>query len=407
MLKQFAQSIQEKLNAFERFTVDVVYDRREGRAVDAYAAFLFVLSLLFGTIVKIRLLLYKNRLRYDHHLGCQVIVVGNLTVGGTGKTPVVEKFARTLRDRGRKVAILSRGYKSKKEGLLKKWWRQISHGEPEPPVTVSDGKTILVGPQQAGDEPFMLAKNLPGVVVVVDKDRVKAGNFAIQKHGADILILDDGFQYLRLKGTTNVLLIDRNNPFGNGNMLPRGILREPIHHIRRAKYVFLTKCDGGDISELRARVLRHKPGVDIVECAHTPQYLQRVGTSGRMELLELHGRKVGAFSGIAMPESFEALLRKYGAEIRYNQRFLDHHWFGEFELERLFNGAKAAGVDCVITTEKDAVRLAPDYEPPLPLYYLRLEISMLAGADDFEAAVDKLCPPKQRIKGTRGPFFEA
>ncbi|RME72090.1 MAG: tetraacyldisaccharide 4'-kinase, partial [Verrucomicrobia bacterium] len=315
-----------------------------------------------------------------------------------GKTPVVEKFARSLAERGRRVAILSRGYKSRKEPAWKRWWRTIvTGGEPPPPKIVSDGKRVLLDSETAGDEPYMLARNLPGVIVLVDPNRVKAGFYAIKHFGCDTLVLDDGFQYLPLKGRLNLLLIDKSNPFGNGQLLPRGILREPIKHISRASYVFLTKSDGTPDPELEALIQRHNPGVDIIECTHRPQYLALVGgtEADRKPLEFLRGARIGAFSGIATPESFEAFLRKFGANLLYTRRFMDHHRFTDEELQRIGRQARDAGLDYLVTTEKDAVRIPEGMRFPIPLYYLRLEIDILAGVADFEEAVSRICFPKQ------------
>jgi tetraacyldisaccharide 4'-kinase len=328
-----------------------------------------------------------------------VVVVGNLTVGGTGKTPVVEKFARALRDRGRHVAILSRGYKSKKPPLWKKWWYWISHTEEPPPRVVSDGRSIFLDSEQAGDEPYMLARNLPGVVVLVDKNRVKAGTYAIKRFGCDTLVLDDGMQYLPLKGRLNLLLVDKTNPFGNGYLLPRGVLREPIKHLKRASYVFLTKSNGAHDHELEALIQKHNPGVDVIECAHRPQFLRRLGVPdgapGAREPLEyLRGRRVAAFSGIATPESFEHFLRELGANLIYTKRFLDHYRFTQEDLNLVFAQAQQAGLEFLVTTEKDSVRLTGDLHFPLPLYYLRLEIDIIRGAADFQEAVSRICFPE-------------
>jgi tetraacyldisaccharide 4'-kinase len=239
----------------------------------------------------------------------------------------------------------------------------------------------------------MLARNLPGVVVLVDKDRVKAGAYAIARFGCDTLILDDGFQYLPLKGRLNLLLVDKTNPFGNGFLLPRGILREPIKHLQRASYVFLTKSKGVRDEELEAMIRRFNPAAEIIECAHKPRYLQLLGDGERLPLSALAGRKIGAFSGIAAPESFEAFLRDTGAKLGYTRRFLDHYRFTAEDLTEVFAEAQAAGVTMMITTEKDAVRLAATEKFPLPVYYLRLEIEILRGAADFQEAVGKICFP--------------
>jgi tetraacyldisaccharide 4'-kinase len=388
--------LKRSLYAFEQFAVDVVFDRRQGKRAAAMSAVLIVLSRVFSVCVQLRLWLYRHRILQDHYLGCLVVVVGNLTVGGTGKTPVVEKFARSLAERGRKVAILSRGYKSRKEPFWRRWWRTIVTGlEAPPPRVVSDGRRVLLDSDVAGDEPYMLARNLPGVIVLVDPNRVKAGSYAIKKFGCDTLVLDDGFQYLSLKGRLNLLLIDSTNPFGNGRLLPRGILREPIKHLRRASYVFLTKSNGQRDDALESLIERHKPGVDIIECAHRPKYLQLIGGNGeRRELGALRGARVGAFSGIAVPESFEGFLRDYGANLIYTRRFLDHHRFSAEELDHIIARAVETRLDFLVTTEKDAVRIEADRTFPLPVFYLRLEIEILSGVTDFEEAVSRICFPE-------------
>src|SRR5580658_6349959 len=361
-----------KFQAFELYTLDVVLGRRADGIAAAYGAFLHMLSWIFNGMVQLRLWLYHHRIFQDQPLGCLVVVVGNLTVGGTGKTPVVEKLARALNERGRKVAILSRGYKSKAPPLWKKWWYWLSHTEEPPPRVVSDGNRVLLDSEQSGDEPYMLARNLPGVVVLVDKNRVKAGAYAIKRFGCDTLVLDDGFQYLRLKGRLNLLLVDKTNPFGNGHLLPRGILREPVKHLKRANYIFLTKSNGLRDADLEALIERHKPGADTIECVHRPQYLQRLdavpGTPGAREPLEwLKGRRVFAFSGIATPESFEKFLRDLGALIVGRERFLDHYRYRPEDLSELFAAAAKQRAECLVTTEKDAVRIDNMGTPPIPI----------------------------------------
>lgn len=392
--------LKKKSNALEVYTIDVILGRRADTGAAIYGAFLQLLSYLFSGIAQLRFWLYRHRILHDQPLGCLVVVVGNLTVGGTGKTPVVEKFARALQERGRKVAILSRGYKSKVPPVWKKWWWALTHAAEPPPRIVSDGKQVLLDSEQAGDEPYMLARNLPGVIVLVDKNRVKSGAYAIRKFGCDTLVLDDGFQYLPLKGQLNLLLVDKTNPFGNGHLLPRGILREPIKHLRRASYVFLTKSNGERDAELEATIQKFNPGVDIIECAHQPQYLQRFGGDARQPLSFLKGQRVLAFCGIATPESFEKFLRDLGAVIVARERYLDHYRYAEEDFVELSALAQKEGAECLVTTEKDAVRIPHDRAWDVPLYYLRLEIDILRGASDFDEAVGRICFPQN---GSRPP----
>lgn len=395
-LKDIKHKLTHATENFVHMTADVIYDRREGFFTSIYAAFLYALSWVFEAIVRLRYSLYRNRILRDAPLGCLVVVVGNLTVGGTGKTPIVEKFARSLSERGRKVAILSRGYKSKSDGALKKFIRWMTHGEAPKPKVVSDGKNILLNSEFAGDEPYMLARNLPNVIVIVDKNRVRAGHYAITEFGADTLILDDGFQYLPLRGQLQLLLVDKTNPFGNHRLLPRGILREPISHLKRASYIFLTKSDGIEDPELEHLIRKYNPTAEIIECAHRPESLVDFRSMRRNELSILKGAKVACFSAIAAPDSFENFLEELGGEIVYKKRFLDHHRFDDYELDKFFSRAKSAGAQFVVTTEKDAVRIRSDYPAALPFYYTKLEIEILEGVDDFESAVEKICFPKRR-----------
>lgn len=392
----------EKLDNLEQFATDVIADRRNTKKLVLFKLFLQGLSYVFSGITQLRYLLYKNRFLKSRSLGCLVVVVGNLTVGGTGKTPIVEKFARNLQARGRKVAILSRGYKSKPDQFYKRFWRWITHSEPTAPKVVSNGKDIILDSEVAGDEPYMLAKNLPGVVVVVDKDRVKAGRYAIEKFGCDTLILDDGFQYLRLKGRLNLLLVDKTNPFGNKHLLPRGILREPIKHLRRASYVFLTKSNGQPDPSIETTIRKYHPTVEIIECAHQPLYLNAINNGGaKIPLSVLKGARVIAFSGIAVPESFEDILKENGAQLIETHRFVDHHRFTVDEVYKLFTHAKENQVDMIITTEKDAVRIPENLMSPIPMYYLRLEIDILKGAEDFEKALSDICFPVHQVRQPR------
>ena len=221
-------SMPKRLDELEQYAIEVILDKRRGFRAALLRIVLGLLSFLYLAIVQLRLFLYRKRILKERQIGCLVISIGNLTVGGTGKTPVVEKFARALQTGGRRVAILSRGYKSVDRRQQKSWWqRLLSQSLAIPPRVVSDGKSVLLDSATSGDEPYMLATNLSGVAVVVDKDRVKAGLHALRKLDVDTLLLDDGLQYLHLKHRLDIVLVDRQAPFGNEHLLPRGTLREP------------------------------------------------------------------------------------------------------------------------------------------------------------------------------------
>jgi tetraacyldisaccharide 4'-kinase len=322
----------------------------------------------------------------------QVIAIGNLTVGGTGKTPVVEKFARELRDQGRNVAILSRGYRSRPTPLHERLLNKVLLREDTtPPRVVSDGRSLLLDSESAGDEPYMLASNLKDVVVLVDKDRVKAGRYAIEKFGCDTLLLDDGFQYWKLRGRRqDIVLVDCQQPFGNERLLPRGTLREPPSHLARASTIFITKSDG-KTAELRQRIAELNPTAGIIECVHHPLYLEDVFTGQRSELSLIKGRKVASLSGIAQPESFEHNLINSGSELVYSKRFADHHRFTQQEVLNAINRSKKRQAEMIITTQKDAVRFPKIDRRDLPILFMRVEIKIVAGADDFQDCVRKIC----------------
>jgi len=380
------------IEALETFVLQVIFEERHDWKANLTRALLFGSSKIFQVAVKIRRWLYNWRILRDTTLGVQVIAIGNLTVGGTGKTPVVEKFARELRDAGRNVAILSRGYRSKPAPFHQRLLNKILLREDQtPPRVVSDGKSLLLDSEMAGDEPYMLASNLKDVVVLVDKDRVKSGRYAIQKFGCDTLLLDDGFQYWDLRGRRHdVVLIDRQQPFGNEHLLPRGTLREPPSHLARAHTIFITKSDG-KTAELRERIARLNSTAAVIECIHQPLYFEDVFTGERKGLDLLTGKKVASLSGIAQPESFEQSLVKLGGELVYSKRFADHHRFTQQEILNAINRAKKRQAEIIVTTQKDAVRFPKIDRRDVPFYFMRVEIKIVAGANDFQDCVRKIC----------------
>lgn len=377
---------------FETFVLEVIFERRQGKRAAVARALLFALSKVFGLAVKIRHFLYNVRILRDTTLGVQVIAIGNVTVGGTGKTPVVEKFARELQQQGRTVAILSRGYRSKPPPLSKRLVNKLLFREDStPPRVVSDGKSLLLDSETAGDEPYMLASNLKDVVVLVDKDRVKSGRYAIEKFGCDTLLLDDGFQYWKLRGRRrDIVLIDCQQPFGNEHLLPRGTLREPPSHLARAGTIFITKSDG-NAEQLRKQIAQFSPKAGIIECVHHPLYLEDVFTAERMNLDFLKGKKVASLSGIAQPQSFERSLVELGAELVYTKQFADHHRFSQQEILNTINRSKKRQAEAIITTQKDAVRFPKVDRRDLPIYFMRVEIKILSGAKDFQDCVRQIC----------------
>ncbi len=248
----------------------------------------------------------------------------------------------------------------------------------------------------AGDEPHMLARNLLPAVVLVDKNRVTSCSYAIRNFGSDIIILDDGFQYLRLRPSYNICLVDSTNPFDNHHVLPRGLLREPIKNIKRANLIFLTKASQRrNLSHLKRFIRRHNRDAKIIECAHRPLRLTNIYTNEHLPLEHLQGKKVASLSGIAVPTGFENSLGKLGADLIYKERFADHHRFRDQEIRDCFDASVASGAEMIITTEKDAVRIPDLGDRRIPIYYLKIEIGIFHGSEYFDEFIAKvLIEPK-------------
>jgi tetraacyldisaccharide 4'-kinase len=399
--------LKDQLDELEQWAIAVILHNKPGLKESFARCVMHGLSWIYKGLVRLRIKLYRERFIHDHHLGVPVISIGNLTVGGTGKTPVCELLARALQKHGRRVAILSRGYKSKRQKRVRIWTKLLAQvrGEPlpqNPPRVVSDGERVLLDSHIAGDEPFMLASNLPGVAVVVDKDRVKAGIHALKELGADILILDDGLQYLRLKHRLDMVLVDRTSPWGNGHLLPRGTLREPPRHLKRASYIFLTKCDGGNNTDIIAEIRKYNRVAEIIECRHRPTHLEDIYTREKFPLESIYGAHVGAVSGIAVPEGFENGLRKLGAKVDVIKRFADHHRFSAKDMREFIARCEKRDVSMIVTTEKDFVRFPNIPKPDVPIVFLRVEIELVSGKAIFDRMIRILCDPREVPKPVYG-----
>ncbi len=387
--------MKELIEELERWGADVIFGRAKGFRAALMRFAMRAVSGIFRIIVQIRLRRYRKGWKPQAYLGTQVIAIGNITVGGTGKTPVVELLARSLRDRGRSVAILSRGYKSKKLDRPQKWHDSNGHAIPgeRMPKVVSTGSALLLDSKFAGDEPFMLAKNLDAVAVVVDKNRVKGGLFAVGQLGADTLLLDDGMQYLDLAHSIDIVLIDSGSPFGTEALLPRGTLREPPKNLRRASYIMITKCNGSSNEALVARIRKYNRTAEIIECAHGPIYLEDVFTRVRQPLEFLKDKWVGAISAIATPEAFESSLEKLGARVEIKRRFSDHYRFSRREVEHFMQRCVERDMELIVTTEKDAVRFPRPQSIDVPVVFLRIEVEILKGQEIWDDLIARICHP--------------
>ena len=293
------------------------------------------------------LAVYSTGLRKRHRLNVPVISVGNLTFGGTGKTPAVQTICRMLLDEGKKVAILSRGHGGSARGT----------------VVVSDGCSITSDSRESGDEPMLLAMTLPQVPVVVGKDRRKSAQLACERSDPDVIVLDDGLQYWQLHRDLDVVVLDAARPFGSGFVMPAGDLREPIGGLRRAGVVLLANArslDESQYARLLKRVSQLAPHAQIFRCAREPVCFKKASDSQILPLEWIKGRKVIAFSGIARPASFADMLTSLGASVEANLAFPDHHAYTDSDIELIDGERKSRGAEATVTTEKDLARLGPD-----------------------------------------------
>lgn len=379
------------MDEFSEWATEVVFGRAHGFRAWLMRCALRFASFFFYLLVKIRLFLFRRRIKTVHYLGTFVVSVGNITAGGTGKTPVVERLARTLAARGRHCAILTRGYKSEPLDEPQLW--KDAQGNPirNLPKIASDGKTRYLSPLYAGDEPYMLARNLDGVAVLVDKDRVKSGIFAIEQLGCNTLILDDGMQHLKLKHEIDIVLVDCGFPFGTGSLLPRGTMREPRSSLARASYIILTKSGGKPQGELISTIRRYNKVADIIVTNHAPAHLENIFTGEKKPLSFLKGKYVACMSGIARPESFESLVEGLGAHVEIRRRYPDHYWFEQDDLEAFVERCADRAMDAIVTTEKDAVRFLKPGEMDVPIYFLRIQIEIEQGQENWDRMIDRIC----------------
>jgi tetraacyldisaccharide 4'-kinase len=324
-------------------------------------------AVVYQTAASLRNRAYSMGYYKQYHAAAPVISVGNLNCGGTGKTPITIDLARRVIQSGKKVAILSRGYKRKSS---------------EPVVIVSDGNGQLATAYDAGDEPYMMARAVPGAVVLVGKDRRATAELAVTHYQCEVIILDDGFQHLKVARNEDVVLLDYyDDPFID-YMLPQGRLREPVSSLSRATWVVLTKVpaepDPAVIGRFKTLVRKHAPGAKLTSCMFVPTALSDPGNPNEPgDLGSLSGAKVAAFCGIAKPASVFNLLQSLGANIVSKRSFPDHHWYNPADLKALRTDATTSGAEIIVTTEKDACRIQLNSVSDLPIRVLELQTRWL------------------------------
>jgi tetraacyldisaccharide 4'-kinase len=323
-----------------------------------------------------RELLYASGVLRARAVGCPVVSVGNLTVGGAGKTPAVELAVLTLKELGLRPAVVSRGYGRRTRGLQ----------------VVADTASIRLDPEEGGDEPFLLGRRLPGVPVIVGANRHQAAQLAVERYGVSAIVLDDGFQHRTLRKDLEIVMARAGAPWGNGRLFPAGPLREPLAALRRAHLVVATGARGpADAAAVEAAVARHAPGVPVLAAAYVPIESWDARAMRPVPVEMLRGQRLLAFAGIGSPSGFAATLAEVGVDSVEMTVFADHHWYTGRDLTALESRAVAADAAGLVTTEKDWVRLRRLPLPRRPLYVLAVRLALLGGEDTWRRAFEGLC----------------
>lgn len=348
-----------------------------GRRSDARARLarflLAVASLGYRVAVFVRNGLYDHRLLRRHRAAVPVICVGNLTTGGTGKTPLVAWLARLMAEEGSRPAILTRGYKARR-------------------VCTAHHATKM-GDAHPTDEPAELARACPGVPVIVNPDRVKGAAEAVRSHDAQVLLMDDGFQHRRLARDLDIVTIDATTPFGYGHLLPAGFLREPVGGLRRAHAVVLTRSDQvceEALGQIETRIRRIKSDLLIARAVHAPVGARR-SDGDEIPLEELKGKKVFAFCGLGNPEAFFATIQACGCVLAGSQTYNDHHTYTDRNLADLYLTARSHGADLLLTTQKDWTKIAALSRTCeiVPMAYLAVSLQFTSGGDPLRALIER------------------
>ncbi|MEN6622385.1 MAG: tetraacyldisaccharide 4'-kinase [Smithella sp.] len=343
-------------------------------------AILYVASFIYRLIISLRNWFYNYNFFKEIRLPCPVISVGNITVGGTGKTPCVIWLARMLQEQGFKPAILSRGY----GGTSKK-----------PANVISNGRNIVSSSLESGDEPYLIALSLKSIPVITGPKRILTGKTAIDELGANILICDDAFQHRQIFRNINLVLLDCKKPLGNGHLLPRGELREPVSALKRADVIILTRAGEVNKPNLIIQKITDEKNIPVFTSSHKPVNIILGDYSRQLPLSELKNKKVCAFAGIARPESFKKVIEEAGAQIVSFENFSDHHNYNYVELNHIYNNYLKTKADLLITTEKDAMRLHEFQEFLNKIYILQIEMEIIPDGNSLKKFILEKLQAKQ------------
>ncbi|HUT63035.1 MAG TPA: tetraacyldisaccharide 4'-kinase [Anaerolineae bacterium] len=354
---------------------DILYEKRFDSYLTPLRTGLGILEGGYHVITDIRNFLYDKHIFKIHDVRCKVVSIGNVTLGGTGKTPAVIMTARMVQKAGYSVAVVSHGYK----------------GGSRTPLVVSDGTDMCISPVESGDEPHIIAWSLPGIPVVTGKDRYRAALLANERFKPHVIILDDGLQHRRLYRTVDVVTIDAENPFGNEHLLPRGILRESPYVLKRVQAVIITRFREEFKRDKIKRFMEfYGCKAPIFWSIHVPVGFRRPGSVTRLELETVSGRKVAVLSNIARPDSFHHMLESLGVDIITKHIMADHHRYKEEELKKIEMNARDAGADLLVMTAKDERNIPEHYNVEL-VEKLILDIEAVLLGDE-EKYLEIVCP---------------
>ena len=349
----------------------------------------YVISFFYRLIINFRNWLYDHQIFKEVALACPVISVGNITVGGTGKTPCVIMLAQMLRENGFKPAILSRGYGGKSIN---------------PVNIVSDGQKILLNSKIAGDEPFLIANALKDIPVITGAKRIITGKTAIDQFRADVLICDDAMQHRQIFRDIDLVLLDSRSLSGKNHILPRGRLREPITELKRASAIVLTRADETRQTNGQIEKLFPAENMPIFRSIHKLKDIVKGDYSAQKSISELQGKKVCAFCGIANPDSFRKTLSDADVQVLSFDIFSDHHRYSQGELEKIKAKFIDYRADFLISTQKDGARLQEFPEFLNMIYLLRVEMKIIPQSDSFKKFIlDRLAVARKNKVTTRMP----
>lgn len=341
----------------------VAMDQKKGILISLLKILLWMFSIIFWGAISIRGLFYKLGVFKSDQLSKPVISVGNITVGGSGKTPLVQWIAKQLKKQERKPAVLIRGYMDKK----------VQETAAQVPFS---------------DEAELLRDSLKDTPILVGPNRIENAKKALKEKDVDVFILDDGFQHRQLSRNLDVVVIDTTNPFGNGHLIPRGILREPISSLLRAHVIVLTKTDLDQkrVEDIKGLLKTFCPDVPVVETIHKPTELIDLCSNKSSDVSSIKGKDIYVVSSIGNPIAFERTLENLGANLKKKISFMDHYLYNKEDIERLINDCRINSINTIITTQKDAVKLQEFkslFEGQIEVLVLRIEISITHGKDQF------------------------